>query len=122
MKLVNLTPHPIVLRNAKGEDLTIAPSGIVARVQEIPGIIMSTNKGHVPTYCPSFYGKIEGIPEKQEPGTRYIVSLMVANAMVPQQDFYDFDKFVRPGTGPQDNPIRDEAGRIIAVTRLIAVV
>lgn len=38
MKIVNATPHPIVVRREMGEDITFSPSGILPRVSvvEIP--------------------------------------------------------------------------------------
>lgn len=38
MRLINLTPHAIVIRPAQGADITLPPSGQVARVTSTPGI------------------------------------------------------------------------------------
>lgn len=140
IKLVNLTPHAIVLRNPLGVDTVIPPSGNVARCASTPG--------YVSEKCYSFpclvvsattYGDVTGLPE-YEPGgcyecghprdnhdtyceawdsrigeEAYIVSAMVLNhpSVKGRPDVFG------PGTGSNDGAIRDTEGRIIAVTRLV---
>lgn len=103
--MLNLTPHSITLR-AGGGDITLPPSGAVARVKtreepagEITGmpVIMRT------------FGEVEGLPPE---GTPCIVSALVANAVPGRKGVY------APDTGP--TAIRDEKGQIVAVTRLVA--
>jgi hypothetical protein len=114
MKLVNLTPHPIVLRPPEGEDVTVPPSGIVARVSSVPGKAFAYPGGisPVPIHELPAWGEIIGLPEPD--GSIFIVSAMVAARCNDRRDV------VFPATGPQDQAIRDGEGRIIAVTRLIA--
>lgn len=99
MKFVNLTPHATKLNDGT----TFPPSGVVARVaadlQEVETI------GGVQLYRQTF-GKVEGLPE-EIPGTMYIVSAMVLNAV-------DRKDCVAPATGHKD-VIRSEAGHIVSV-------
>jgi hypothetical protein len=46
----------------------------------------------------------------------FVVSLLVASALQSANVFRH--DVVCPGTGPQDGAVRDEQGRILAVTRL----
>ena len=110
MNIINLTPHAIVFRTGEG-DITIAPSGTVARVASIPGSVHDTALP-VPVADPTTFGEVTGIPDAV-PGTVYIVSGMVL-AATSRADVFG------PGTGPADGATRDDAGRIVAVTRLIA--
>jgi hypothetical protein len=110
---VNLTPHNIVAVRRpirEGGDLTIPPSGSVARVATVPGSLLGYSSG-VPLYSAPTPGPVEGLPEPVE-GTIYIVSGFVAAHCADRTDVYS------PGTGPQDGAIR-ENGRIVAVTRLV---
>lgn len=99
MKFVNLTPHAIKLNDGT----TFPPSGIVARVasdlQEVETV------GGVTLFRQTF-GEVEGLPE-EIPGTMYIVSAMVLNAV-------DRKDCVAPATGHKD-VIRNEAGHIVSV-------
>ena len=110
MKLVNLTPHEIVLAlRAEGKDITLPPSGTVARVASTPGERVGTLSG-CPVYSAPTWGAVEGIPDPV-PDTVYVVSTIVAGR-AGRVDV------VSPGTGPADEPIRD-GGLVVAVTRLI---
>lgn len=111
MNIINLTPHAIVLRTGDG-DITIAPSGTVARVTSTPGATHEVAGIPCPVVDPPTFGEVTGIPDAA-PGTVYIVSGMVLSA-TSRADVFG------PGTGPTDGAIRDDAGRIVAVTRLIA--
>lgn len=110
--IVNLTPHAIVIRTADGDVTTIAPSGIVARVASTPGAVHAIPGLPCPVVDPPTLGEVTGIPDAA-PGTVYIVSGMVL-AATSRADVFG------PGTGPADGAIRDDGGRIVAVTRLIA--
>lgn len=109
MEFINLTPHPLVIRTQDGER-TIAPSGVVARVSTTPGERLPDADG-VELYTAPRWGEVEGLPDPA-PGTIYIVSALVA-ARAGREDVYS------PGTGPADEPVRDDHGRIVAVTRLV---
>ena len=111
MNLINLTPHAIVLRTSGG-DIAIAPSGTVARVTSTPGAVHEVAGIPCPVVDPPTFGEVTGIPGAIG-GTIYIVSGMVL-AACSRADVFG------PGTGPTDGAIRDEGGRIVAVTRLIA--
>lgn len=111
-ELINLTPHPIVLRPTEGEDVTVSPSGTVARVSSTPGALEDRGLP-VPVASATEYGEIEGLPAP-EAGTVYIVSGLVLSRAIGREDVFG------PGTGPQDGAVRDDQGRIVAVTRLIA--
>ena len=111
IKFVNLTPHPIVLRGSAG-DLTVEPSGTVARVSTVAGTVADRDGFPVPVASPTQFGEVEGVPAAEE-GTAFIVSALVAGR-VSRADVF------APGTGPQDGAIRNDKGHIVAVTRLIA--
>lgn len=111
MPIVNLTPHAVVLRNLQGEDLTIPPTKPPARVAAV-----SVPTGHtlagIPV-CSVNYGDVENLPEPAH-DTVYIVSAMVLGQCRGRNDVF------APGTGPQDGAVRNEAGQVVAVTRLIS--
>lgn len=115
MTLVNLTPHAIVLRDPTGTEHFISPSGEVARVTSTPGVCTDELIGYgcVPVYSAPAWGEVEGLPD-QKAGTIYIVSALVAARVPERMDV------VCPGTGPNDGAIRDAAGRVVAVTRLVS--
>ena len=118
--LVNLTPHAIVLRDEAGADHVLPPSGTVARVQAHPGPLSDIGLP-VPVAGRTQYGAVEGLPGDRvgawdsRPEVLYIVSALVGAAISHQKR----DDVLCPGTGPNDGAIRDEAGRIVAVTRLV---
>ena len=111
MEIINLTPHPITLRDSNGTDTVINPSGTVARVSATPGMLGYVGGVPVPVARPDIYGNVEGLPKAQQ-GTIYIVSAMVGQHIKNRPDV------LLPGTGPQDGAIRNEKGHIVAVTRL----
>jgi hypothetical protein len=94
MDLINLTPHPIVFRTPNG-DVVLPTSTRVARVKTTRGAIWRPLDGSpVPIFHYPVYGAIEGLPPPCE--------------------------VFAPGTGPEDEAVRDADGKIVAVTRLIA--
>jgi len=108
MKILNCTPHAIVLRKPDGTDITVPPSGQVARVS-----MAETDIGTV-AGLPTIRrepGEVTGLPAEQ-PGTIILVSAMVLAAVSGRGDVY------APDTGP--TAVRDERGHIVAVTRLVA--
>lgn len=133
--MLNLTPHPIVLR-ADGIDYTIQPSGTVARVataevsaaatHAVPtrdaeiaaalgvpgGVLIEDAAREIAAAIPVIrrtLGQVEGLPAERVP---CIVSALVAAAVPGRAGVYS------PDTGA--TAIRDAEGRIVAVTRLIA--
>ena len=112
MNLVNLTPHALTLR-ADGTDHVLPPSGTVARVSSIPGALENVSGVPVPVASATIFGDIEGLPAPVD-GTLFIVSAMVLSALRGSRP-----DVVGPGTGPADNAVRDDKGRIVAVTRLV---
>jgi hypothetical protein len=108
--MINLTPHPIVIRRPDG-DWTIPPSGSIARVtmQEtvagaIDGVPVVTRRaGHVT----GLVRDSAGLP------VPCLVSAMVLAAL-PTGTPYVY----APDTGP--TAIRNADGQVVAVTRLVA--
>lgn len=117
MNLVNLTPHAIVLKFQEGESVSIPPSGKVARVASTPGILDTVEGIPVPVASPATYGEIVGLPDP-EPHTLYIVSALVGGAMRNSNHSW-LPLVLCPGTGPNEDPVRDAGGKILAVTRLV---
>lgn len=122
MKFVNLTPHKVVLQNAKGERTEIPPSGTLARVASKPGQYLphggdatdTYSQSPVPIHDAPQWGAVEGVPPPEE-GTIYIVSALVTGRLSRPD-------VVAPGTGPNDGAIRftdgPNKGQVDAVTRL----
>ena len=119
MKLVNLTPHSIVLRDPAGADHVIPPSGQVARVRTVSGAPETVPGCPVPVYGADEFGAVEGLPECPDPDALFIVSAIVGQALAATAHPLA-RRCVRPGTGPADGAIR-EGGQIVAVTRLVRV-
>lgn len=84
--LVNLTPHPIAIYGNRAVDEgpaeVIPPSGTVARLATIE---LGTNLGPSSAYELVEYGHAHDLPRPQ-PGTDYIVSLVVALAVRGRDD------------------------------------
>lgn len=116
-KLVNLTPHAVVLRDAAGVDHTFAPrlgtdgKPLPARVQATPGGLVDLGLP-VPVATPDVFGAVLDLPNP-EPETFLLVSAMVGSALAGSRP----DVLV-PGTGPADGAVRNEKGHVVAVTRL----
>ena len=115
MRVVNLTPHSIVIRN-EGE-IEIQPSGEVARVA------METHEtSRIPVRQEGEFfavrtflevpGPVENLPEPQA-GTIFIVSRMVLAAVAHRTDVF------APDTGA--SAFRNAAGQIEAVRGLIGI-
>lgn len=103
MKVVNLTPHTIMLTTETGA-VNIPASGIVARCEvssehwgtvEVQGV-------SVPLVKTSF-GAVKDLPDPV-PGTVYLVSGVVLSALAGS----------RPDVVGVTNLVRDDAGRVIA--------
>jgi len=108
--IINLTPHNIVIKDNEGKRWDHPASGTVARVSSTPGT-HATNLDGIAVYKKDKFGAVSGLPDPQ-PGIVYIVSGMVGAAVT------DRDDVLVPGTGPNDEAIRDSDGHISAVTRL----
>lgn len=126
---VNLTPHTINIRVEGHKDIIIEPSGTVARVETKQSqigelCIATTERGGNDDKRPRIpvdsreWGEVQGIPV-YENRTRiyskqdmpiYLVSALVLGAT-------NRDDVAAPDTG--ETAIRNEAGHIVAVTRLI---
>lgn len=106
VKIINLTPHTINLMIGEGS-ISIEPSGIIARCKvstEQVGTIKVDGK-EIPVNK-KVYGEVEGLPKQQE-GTIYIVSSLVAQAVKDRDDVFIPDELVR-----------DEEGRVIGARAL----
>ena len=112
MNVINLTPHAVVLRSPDGTDTAIPSSGI-CRVQAATKDTGKSVAG-LPVQIKTFW-QVEGLPEVQ-PGTAFIVSGMVLSAL-KEAGSTRGDVFA-PATSPADGAVRDDDGRITAVTKL----
>ena len=112
MKFVNLTPHTITIYDLYCNKITL-PSEGVARVETTEREMDTID--NIPIVAAPIPGPVVGLPEPSD-GVAYIVSLMVLQhpAVRGRTDVY------APATGPKHAAMRDEEGRIIGVTRLIA--
>ena len=109
MRLRNLTPHPITFRTPDG-DITLPSEGVV-RVDCAPGILRDMGFP-VPVADPDQICGVSGLPDPED-GVFLIVSAFVGTLLAGTRS----DLLV-PGTGPKDGVVRDDNGRIVAVTRL----
>lgn len=111
----NLTPHSITISNlTTGIEHTFEPSGTIARVSttsENIGFCQSTGV----VVGRTVYGEVEGIGSPEDGPV--LVSALVLGRLGPEWSGIAF----APGTGPNDNPIRNSQGHIEAVTCLITV-
>jgi len=114
VRLVNLTPHEIVVYDANNNVvLRVPPSGTVARVKTYEKVIGSVNG--VPL-VKTEYGQVEGLPDPQ-PGTVYIVSLLVLQALAGKRS-----DLVAPNTAPTPlGAVRDAEGRIVGVRSFVTL-
>lgn len=75
MKIVNLTPHKIVVCSSFENIIAEYPSEGNARVSTFSTVIDTVNGIDIVT---TVYGEVEGLPEPVE-GTIYLVSMVVGN-------------------------------------------
>ena len=144
--IINLTPHPITLRAADGAETTISPrpasEGGAARVTSTPGALATVDGLPVPVASPTTFGEVIGLPAPcaheepahyeqayheyevgacahpgTAPGTYFVVSAIVGAAIRASGAVRS--DVLCPGTGPNDGAVRNEAGHIVAVTRLV---
>jgi len=115
----NLTPHAITL-HGEGGSITIAPSGVVARLavtrEERPalmvgGVVLPVHRpslGAITTHYPSG-GVVDGLPP-EEAGVVFVVSALVADAAK------------RPDVMAPGELVRDASGVITGARGLSAFV
>jgi hypothetical protein len=103
--MINCTPHSIIIKVGEKE-LVFPPSGIIPRVATIE--VPAEGIDGIPCVTQRL-GEVQGLPDP-EPGTFFLVSSLVFQAS-------EREDLVAPDTGK--TCIRDEQGRIVAVTRLI---
>jgi hypothetical protein len=115
MKLVNLTPHPIVLM-AEGSSVEVPPSGFVARAKEKKELvgILGDKDVSIPLYR-VLYGELGGLP-KIDQDTYYIVSSLAAQAIKAHLPPYVAERFV-----VVTDPVRDEEGRVVGARGLALI-
>lgn len=118
IEVVNLTPDAINIADETGKVIaTFPPSGMVARRRvretEVDPLHLTSAGRPIPVIS-SRLGVVEGLPGPR-PDTIYLVSAMVLSA---PSLHYCRDVYA-PDTGPA-SVVRDAAGQIIAVKRLIA--
>jgi|GEM_PF-1105281 len=114
-RIVNLTPHEVIVFSTKNDSVLarFPPAGPVARVKVKESLIGSM--GNIPLVKTS-YSNVSGLPEKPEPDTLYIVSLLVAQALEGDPEWSG--RLLVPNTGPTSlGAVRDEKGRIRASAR-----
>lgn len=109
MKLVNLTPHVVVIEDAAGSTLhTIELSGEVARVEAVyehHAMLDLDGQEHNPVACYTRrFGAVKGLPTYLNHDARYIVSSMALAALPGQVRSDEEQLFVAPG-----EPIREPA-------------
>lgn len=118
MRVVNLTPHRIIIRSGD-RALVFEPSGEVARVgtraTDAGRVFLERGFG-VPCEIKE-YTSVEGLPlEADWPGSTYLVSGVVLEALKARGTRRG--DVAAPATGPNDGAVRDAAGQVIAVTKL----
>lgn len=99
-RFINLTPHPVIYRNKKGEDIFICSAGKVR--------LKTKSKKIDELFTKTEYKDIVGLPKKSKKGTYYIVSLLSLLSLKGRKDICS------PNT--DDSCIRSEAGFIQAIT------
>lgn len=114
MTILNCTPHAICLVSPSGEETVIQPSGTVTRISTFTGLVVEEAGIPCLVASPSVCTEIVDLPDAA-PETIIIVSGMVGGALALSGRR---DVFI-PGTGPNDGAVRNNAGQIIGVTRLI---
>ncbi len=114
--ILNCTPHSIKYRPAGRGTVEFPPTGIVPRVSTVESEAASISctldcgGGFILDCIQQSLGEVEGLPSAS-PHIYYIVSRMVFDAAPDRVDL------IVPDTGK--GAVRDEQGRIVAVTRFI---
>ncbi len=118
MELRNLTPDEIVIHLASGEALrypSVGNAKVSTLFRPMTRVYVSEFSNPIPILPAVAYGPVEGLPEPKE-GVAYIVSATVLDAL---RGSGRTDVFTT-GTGKNDGAVRNEKGRIIGVSALIA--
>lgn len=108
IKIINMTPHDIILFNENGDEViaTFKPSGKQVRLTEI--VEKTTDVSGLPCVKKRFVVDEGTLPERIN-GYRYIVSTIVKHYCKERDDF------LVPDTG--NTAIRNSSGRIIGIRR-----
>lgn len=106
MRVINLTPHDVVVWLENGKKVTFPKSGEVARVVE--QVEQEGKVIGIPIVSKT-YTEIQSLPT-QFPGTIYLVSILVLQNVEGRPDVFS------PDTGP-GGAVRDDTGKIIGVKR-----
>ena len=107
MRIVNLTPHALTF--VAGDEIvaSIPSSGQARCAQSRQQIGTVDLAGHAIPVNRTQFGAVSGLPEP-EPGTIYVVSVVVASALAGSRD----DVYVT------DDAVRDADGRVIGCRAL----
>lgn len=103
--MLNLTPHAIVLRTEDGAERVIPPSGVTVHVELEDRVV---GRKHGVPVIERHPIRVEGLPDDEHP---CLVPAHVLSAVPGRAGVY------APDTG--HTAIRDEQGRLRAVTRLL---
>lgn len=95
MAFVSLLPHDITIVLASGEQMTIEPSGLVARCSQRDEFVQELDGVHVTRQV---MGDVTGLPPRQE-GVWLIVSRLVASASPDRDDLLIPGPLVRDERG-----------------------
>ena len=112
-KIVNLTPHDLVVYDEMGEEeITRLPrAGEMARVEtQAKEVGEFSINGHSVPLVETSFGDVVNLPEEKD-GTIYVVSILVVQAVRDLRD-----DVVAPDTGPA-SVVRDDGGNILGVRR-----
>ena len=109
VRIVNLTPHALVVFDDDGPRVEKAPDGPPARVEEVRSAVavLQTDLGELPLVDVAYADHFSGLPDP-EPGIRYLVSRVTAAALIGRRDDLLF---------PVDE-VRDERGAPIGCRAL----
>lgn len=101
MKLINLTPHEVALRDsAESSPWLVIPSEGAARAAEFRDHFdnVDTDDGHAIRVNRLSLGEVTGLPDPIH-GVGYIVSRVIAEALPLRHDLYIVDQTVRDAQG-----------------------
>jgi hypothetical protein len=113
--IMNLCPHDVNVYH--GDDMIHFPTrgaNKALRLEEKAGV-ETMNEDGIPESTPSEYVGLNYTPE---PGSRIIVSQLVASYLRDHQGEYNLGNVYAPDTGPNGGK-RNEGGQIIGTKRLI---
>lgn len=119
MKIVNLTPHTIYLDTGdrRIEFLSQGLARVASTTHQLGSLEVEVNGETVKVpVSGTRFGEVTGLPDPVE-GTVYLTSALVAEAATKAGR----TDVLAPGTGPNDGAIRDEANRLLAVTRFVRI-